>query len=95
MESQELIDALAGEVLLPRRELDDQVVDGPQLVDGSLVHDASSALVQPVTLRSHVDLGQLAAGAAPLAVARTHGVSAAGELEGAAEVEPTPTSPSA
>jgi hypothetical protein len=33
MQPQELFGGLAGEVLLSRRELDDQVVDGPQLVD--------------------------------------------------------------
>jgi hypothetical protein len=41
VESQELVRALAGEVLLPSRELDDQVVDGPQLIERSLCHDLS------------------------------------------------------
>ena len=35
VEPEELVGSLAGEVLVPCRELDDQVVDGPQLVERS------------------------------------------------------------
>ena len=38
---EELVRPLAGEVLGPGRELDDQVIDGPQLVERSVGHDSS------------------------------------------------------
>ena len=41
MEAEQLVGALAGEVLRPRRELDDQEVDGPQLVERSFSHRTS------------------------------------------------------
>ncbi len=44
MEAEELVGALPGEVLVPHRELHDQIVDGPELVDGSLGHAASIRL---------------------------------------------------
>ena len=39
VEAEELVGALAGEVLVPGRELDDQVVDGPELVERSIFHE--------------------------------------------------------
>ncbi len=44
VEAEQLVRALAGEVLLPRREFDDQVVDGPELVERSIFHEVSFSL---------------------------------------------------
>ena len=41
VEPEQLVRSLAREVLVPSRELDDEVVDGPQLVDRSIGHDSS------------------------------------------------------
>ena len=44
VEPEELVGALAGEVLRPGRELHDQEVDGPQLVERSVGHDSPMSL---------------------------------------------------
>ena len=52
---EQLVAHLAGEVLLPLRELDDHVVDGPQLIDRSLGHGSSVLTTQRHGGRSPMD----------------------------------------
>jgi hypothetical protein len=52
VQSDQLIGAFAGEVLLPYRELNDQVIDRSELVERSVCHvclhfDSSSAQLRP------------------------------------------------
>jgi hypothetical protein len=47
IEPEELLRALAAEVLVSSREFDDQVVDGPQLVDRAFSHGHSLSLAWP------------------------------------------------